>query len=150
MSLSCWTQHGVITKLVDKLENIIVMVSWKYLLMTVIWSFLCCAGEVTSCDGRQNKAQCYGALGGTVVIQLMDNLPEKMTFPWLDRNRRSARWTSGGPWGGESKRLDFISRNGTVRMNELLRTDAGEYRLQIRNKDGKRAAGRTAEHPRYI
>ncbi|XP_039473593.1 uncharacterized protein LOC116332154 isoform X2 [Oreochromis aureus] len=33
-------------------------------------------GVETYCDGRQDGAQCYGALGGTVDIQLMDSTSE--------------------------------------------------------------------------
>ncbi|MED6249042.1 hypothetical protein ATANTOWER_008577 [Ataeniobius toweri] len=38
------------------------------------------AAVETYCDGRQDGAQCYGVLGGTVLIKLMDNSSEIPTF----------------------------------------------------------------------
>ncbi|XP_053179544.1 uncharacterized protein LOC128362724 [Scomber japonicus] len=35
-------------------------------------------GFESHCDGRQDGAQCYGALGGTVVIQLMDRRDKRV------------------------------------------------------------------------
>ncbi|KAF1384636.1 hypothetical protein PFLUV_G00122260 [Perca fluviatilis] len=74
-------------------------------------------GVETYCDGRQNGAQCYGALGGTVVLQLMDNASE------------ISRYTC----------------NGTFRINNLSWTDGGEYELVIFDSDGKISEQRTLQ-----
>uniref|UniRef100_A0A3Q0SC99 Uncharacterized protein n=1 Tax=Amphilophus citrinellus TaxID=61819 RepID=A0A3Q0SC99_AMPCI len=54
-----------------------------FLLLTVLFS-----GVETHCDGRQNRAQCYGALGGTVDIQLMDSTSEIPRYYLLKNSLR--------------------------------------------------------------
>ncbi|KAM8732367.1 uncharacterized protein AB9X84_024411 isoform 2-T2 [Acanthopagrus schlegelii] len=66
-------------------------------------------GVETSCDGRINGTQCYGALGGTVVLRLMDS-------------------TSG---------IHRYICDGTFRINNLSRTDGGEYTLTIYETSGR-------------
>ncbi|XP_076733439.1 uncharacterized protein LOC112431495 [Maylandia zebra] len=41
------------------------------------------SGVETYCDGRQDGAQCYGALGGAVDIQLMDSTSELPRYQLL-------------------------------------------------------------------
>lgn len=103
------------------------------------------AGVETFCDGRQNKAQCYGALGGTVLIQLMD-IPEKLTLTWLDPNKQAERWISNEPVVKTlSKKAEFVSDRGAVRVKNLIRADDGEYKFEIHNEDGRRRAWRTLQ-----
>ncbi|XP_070769904.1 uncharacterized protein [Enoplosus armatus] len=73
------------------------------------------SGVETYCDGRQDGAQCYGALGGTVVLQLMDN------------------------------RSSFTPSDGTFRINNLSWTDGGEYTLSIFDSKGKESELRTLQ-----
>ncbi|KAM9741027.1 uncharacterized protein ACNS7B_012275 [Menidia menidia] len=44
--------------------------------------FLLGVSSGSYCDGRQDGAQCYGALGGSVVLQLMDNASEITRYDW--------------------------------------------------------------------
>nr|XP_046261377.1 uncharacterized protein LOC124067796 isoform X2 [Scatophagus argus] len=97
-------------------------------------------GVETSCDGRQNGAQCYGALGGTVVLQLMDSASNIVRFHWSDK-------TGSVLVGGQNrslrnriaKRSVFTPSNGTFRINNLSRTDDGEYTLTIFDSNGKQS-----------
>ncbi|XP_029702800.1 matrix-remodeling-associated protein 5-like isoform X2 [Takifugu rubripes] len=103
-------------------------------------------GVETSCDGRQNKTQCYAALGGTLVLQLMDKVPEILTFRWRNSKGIILNRIGNGPVTNKlSNRSEFISHNGTLRMNSLNRTDGGEYKLEIFNEDGVRTAVRTQQ-----
>lgn len=114
------------------------LVSSRYLFITVILSFLCCAPIENFCDGRKDKAQCYGALGGTVSIHVMGNLAEKEKFTWINPQKQSSRWPPRPE--SSSQRLEFISSNGTMRMNNLIKADDGSYTLQIHNINGERKA----------
>eukprot|EP00066_Takifugu_rubripes_P019700 XP_011608966.1 PREDICTED: T-cell surface antigen CD2-like isoform X2 [Takifugu rubripes] len=103
-------------------------------------------GVETSCDGRQDKTQCYGALGGTLVLQLMDNNLEIHTFTWSNSiGTILNRIRNGSVTNKLSTRSEFISHNGTMRMNSLSRTDGDEYKLDIFNEDGERTAVRTLQ-----
>ncbi|KAF1384635.1 hypothetical protein PFLUV_G00122250 [Perca fluviatilis] len=74
-------------------------------------------GVGTYCDGRPNGTQCYGALGGTVVLQLMDSASEIFRY----------------------------TCNGTFRINNLSWTDGGEYTLETFDSDGKISEQRTLQ-----
>ncbi|CAI5652006.1 unnamed protein product [Oreochromis niloticus] len=95
-------------------------------------------GVDTYCDGRQDGAQCYGALGGTVDIQLMDSTSEipryhllKDSSKILDvKHNKSLHDTT------ENKFLFFPS-NGTFRISSLNRNDSGKYTLQTFDSDGR-------------
>lgn len=103
------------------------------------------AAVETFCDGRQAEAQCYGALGGTVLIQLMD-VPEKLRFTWLDPSKRAERWIPNQPVVKTvSEKLEFVSDLGAVRMKNLIRADGGEYTFEIHNEDGRMREHRTLQ-----
>ncbi|KAI3351784.1 hypothetical protein L3Q82_020621 [Scortum barcoo] len=70
-----------------------------------------CHGVETSCDGRQDGAQCYGALGGTVVLQLMDSASEIFRYNWINRLSR----TDGGEYT-----LTISDSNGRMTENRSL------------------------------
>nr|XP_046261379.1 T-cell surface antigen CD2-like [Scatophagus argus] len=100
-------------------------------------------GVETSCDGRQNGTQCYGALGGTVVLQLMDSTSDIFRYQWSDKtgailgggqNRPLHNWIA--------KRSVFTPSNGTFRINNLITTDDGEYTLRIFDSSGKQSEKR--------
>ncbi|XP_026214029.1 contactin-4-like [Anabas testudineus] len=101
-------------------------------------------GIETYCDGRKNGAQCYGALGGTLVLQLMNDATEYHGFNWIKNHSNLLTWRSSNsviilP----DNRLFFTPSNGTLRMNNLKRNDGGEYILSIINKNGEQTAQRT-------
>ncbi|XP_074503687.1 uncharacterized protein LOC141774763 isoform X2 [Sebastes fasciatus] len=103
-------------------------------------------GVETYCDGRQDGAQCYGALGGTVVVQLMDSASEINSYQWLKkttvildgRNNTIVSDLTG-------TRFSFTASDGTFRINKLSRTDGGEYELQTFDSDGRRSERRTLQ-----
>uniref|UniRef100_A0A4W6C0F5 Immunoglobulin V-set domain-containing protein n=1 Tax=Lates calcarifer TaxID=8187 RepID=A0A4W6C0F5_LATCA len=79
---------------------------------------------------EQDGAQCYGALGGTVVLQLMDSTSEIFRYEWSKNNKTAILQ------GGKNKKLINQIENrssfsdGTFRINNLSRNDSGEYTLQ--------------------
>lgn len=96
-------------------------------------------GVETYCDGRQNNTQCYGALGGTVVLRLMDDASETKQYKWTSNSTTILN-------GGINRKLinllesrsSFTPSNGTFRINSLSRTEGGEYKLEIFDSNGKR------------
>ena len=100
----------------------------------------------THCDGRQDKAQCYGALGGTVVLQMMDNASEIFQYQW---NKDKSRILVGRKniilYNQMKDKSLFTPTNGTFRINNLSRTDDGEYTLQIFDSDGSISEQRTIQ-----
>ncbi|KAK2849200.1 hypothetical protein Q5P01_009034 [Channa striata] len=100
------------------------------------------SGVETNCDGRQNGTQCYGALGGTVVLQLIK--PSEISrFQWTKNNTVIIRWRHNSFI--ENKIQDrslFTLSNGTFRINNLNRNDGGEYKLEIHDSNGKTLSSR--------
>ncbi|XP_026214032.1 hepatocyte cell adhesion molecule-like [Anabas testudineus] len=101
-------------------------------------------GIETYCDGRKDGTQCYGALGGTLVLQLMDDATEINSFNWIKNQSNLLRWRSSNsviilP----DNRFFFTPSNGTLRMNNLRRNDGGEYTLSISNENGEISPQRT-------
>ncbi|XP_045886786.1 T-cell surface antigen CD2-like isoform X2 [Micropterus dolomieu] len=99
---------------------------------------------VETCDGRQNGSQCYGALGGTVVLQLMDSASEIFRYQLLSK---TTVILTGRKNQILSKlienRSSFTPINGTFRINKLSWTDGGEYTLEIFDSNGQRSEQRT-------
>ncbi|MED6233961.1 hypothetical protein ATANTOWER_019836 [Ataeniobius toweri] len=97
------------------------------------------AGVETNCDGRQDGAHCYGPLGGTVVIHLVDSASEipiyeiKNATSIILRGKKTE--TTLDPTG--SKYL-FIPSNGRFSIRNLSTTDSGEYTLDTFDSDGRR------------
>ncbi|XP_038555206.1 uncharacterized protein LOC119888618 isoform X2 [Micropterus salmoides] len=81
-------------------------------------------GVETYCDGRQDGAQCYGTLGGTVVLQLMDNASEIFKYQLISNRTVILA-------GGKNQilsnlienRSSFTPSDGTFRINTLSWTD---------------------------
>ncbi|XP_073342577.1 cell adhesion molecule Dscam2-like [Pagrus major] len=95
-------------------------------------------GVETYCDGRINGAQCYGALGGTVVLRLMDSTSEIHIYQWVKNktvilNGRKNLILSNLL----VKRSSFAPSDATFRINNLSRTDDGEYTLIVYNSKGR-------------
>ncbi|KAM9377234.1 peroxidasin homolog isoform 1-T3 [Pholidichthys leucotaenia] len=100
--------------------------------------FLTVSCGMDTCDGRQNGAQCYGALGGTVVIQLMDNALETERYMWTKNKTQILRVRNNMVvFNLIEDRAVFIPSDGTLRINNLSRSDGGEYVLEA-YKHGKR------------
>uniref|UniRef100_A0A3Q0SK55 Immunoglobulin V-set domain-containing protein n=1 Tax=Amphilophus citrinellus TaxID=61819 RepID=A0A3Q0SK55_AMPCI len=102
------------------------------------------AGVETHCDVRQDGAQCYGALGGTVDIQLMDSSSEIFRYQLIKDSLKilDVRNNKVLPRVTEH-RFPFFPSNGTIRLNNLSRTDTGNYTLQTFDSEGKSSGERT-------
>ncbi|XP_025752655.1 uncharacterized protein LOC100695213 isoform X1 [Oreochromis niloticus] len=103
-------------------------------------------GFKTQCDGRQDGAQCYGPLGGTVDIQLIDSTSEmpryqlsKNTLKILDVRKNKVISNTIGD------RYTLFLSNGTFRVNNLSSTDSGKYTLQTFNLDGTSSGEQTLQ-----
>ncbi|MEQ2290989.1 hypothetical protein AMECASPLE_008762, partial [Ameca splendens] len=100
-------------------------------------------GIEPSCDGRQDETQCYGALGGAVDILLVDNVSEIPRFDWDKNSSNIIRWRNNSiVYNTNESRFLFFPSNGTVRISNLIRTDSGEYKLELNDKDGKKTGRR--------
>uniref|UniRef100_A0A3P9DDK8 Immunoglobulin V-set domain-containing protein n=1 Tax=Maylandia zebra TaxID=106582 RepID=A0A3P9DDK8_9CICH len=97
-------------------------------------SFLLCVESY--CDGRPDGAHCYGTLGGTLDIKLTDNTSEIFRF-LLSKNTSIISNTI-------EHRYLFPS-NGTFRINNLSRSDSGNYTLQTFDSDGRSSGERTLQ-----
>uniref|UniRef100_A0A3Q3BLN3 Immunoglobulin V-set domain-containing protein n=1 Tax=Haplochromis burtoni TaxID=8153 RepID=A0A3Q3BLN3_HAPBU len=96
------------------------------------------AGVETHCDGRQDGAQCYGALGGTVDIQLMDSTSEISRYQLLKNSLKILDVREKMILSNTIvHRSVFFPSNGTFRITNLSRTDSGDYTLQTFDSDGK-------------
>ncbi|XP_062416804.1 T-cell surface antigen CD2-like isoform X2 [Pungitius pungitius] len=103
-------------------------------------------GVETHCDGRQNRAQCFGALGGTLVLQLMNNASKTHKYQW---SKNETIILSGKNDSIVFNRIEnrslFTPSNGTLRINNLSRTDGGEYELKTFSSDGKLSGPRVQQ-----
>ncbi|XP_047440949.1 T-cell surface antigen CD2 [Mugil cephalus] len=103
-------------------------------------------GGETYCDGRQNGTQCYGALGGTVVIRLMDNALEIFRYDVKRGSSVIFRWRNKTVVTNEIKdRSVFSPSDGTFRINDLSRNDSGQYDLIIFNSNGTKLSEQTLQ-----
>ncbi|XP_051810641.1 uncharacterized protein LOC127535809 isoform X5 [Acanthochromis polyacanthus] len=101
-------------------------------------------GLETSCDGRKDGAQCYGALGGTVNLQLMDSASEIPRYEWSNKSTKILHGRKNKIISnGISVRSVFTPSNGTFRINDLSRNDIGEYKLIIYNSSLQKSGERT-------
>ncbi|XP_055368434.1 T-cell surface antigen CD2-like isoform X2 [Betta splendens] len=95
-------------------------------------------GVETYCDGRQNEAQCYGALGGTVDVQLMDRASDVHKYQWIKDQRTILDGRKDQILTNlTDQRYFFTPSNGTFRINNLSRNDSGEYQLELYDSEGK-------------
>ncbi|XP_025767785.1 uncharacterized protein LOC102077425 isoform X1 [Oreochromis niloticus] len=106
----------------------------------------CLAGVETHFDRRQDGAQCYGALGGTVDIQLMDSTSEIPRYQLLKNSLRILDVRRNKVISNTLvHRSHFFPSNGTFRINNLRRNDSGNYTLQTFNSDGYSSGERTLQ-----
>ncbi|KAL7395360.1 hypothetical protein ABVT39_015124 [Epinephelus coioides] len=95
-------------------------------------------GVETSCDGRQDGAQCYGALGGTVVLRLMDSASEIFQYRWSNKTTVILYGRKNQIVSNEiENRSSFTPSDGTFRINNLSWNDGGEYTLITFDSDGR-------------
>uniref|UniRef100_UPI003AAAA58F pregnancy-specific glycoprotein 22-like isoform X2 n=1 Tax=Centroberyx gerrardi TaxID=166262 RepID=UPI003AAAA58F len=101
-------------------------------------------GVETYCDGRQNGAQCFGALGGTVVLRLITQASEMCAYKWIkNKNFTVFMVKNNKVVVNELKsRSSFTPSNGTFRISNISWTDNAEYSLRIFNQHGQRIATR--------
>ncbi|KAI9538976.1 hypothetical protein NQZ68_009053 [Dissostichus eleginoides] len=92
-------------------------------------------GLETHCDGRQDGAQCFGPLGGTVVLQLMD---KALTTERYKLYKSSNKTTiilfvinNTILQNNITIRSSFNPSDGTFRLNNLSRNDSAEYKFEI-------------------
>ncbi|XP_029368747.1 hemicentin-2-like [Echeneis naucrates] len=103
-------------------------------------------GVETQCDGRQDGAQCYGAVGGTVALQLMDSVVGLFRYRWTFNNTKTIlNGRKNTPVNLTDNRYSFTPSNGTFRMNNLRRSDGGEYTLVIFDSNGTNTEKRTLQ-----
>ncbi|XP_063343395.1 peroxidasin homolog [Pelmatolapia mariae] len=102
-------------------------------------------GVGTYCDGRQDGAQCYGALGGTVDIQLMDSTSEKYRYQLLKNSLIILYVRNKVLYNTIEHRALFFPSNGKFRISNLSRKDSGDYILQTFDSDGKSSGVRTLQ-----
>ncbi|XP_044061328.1 uncharacterized protein LOC122880358 isoform X1 [Siniperca chuatsi] len=103
-------------------------------------------GVETYCDGRQDGAQCYGALGGTVLLQLMDSASKIFRYQ-LFKNTTIILHLRNNMFLSNliENRSSFTPSNGTFGINNLIRTDGGEYTLDIFDSNGQKSEPRTLQ-----
>ncbi|XP_019222203.1 hepatocyte cell adhesion molecule-like [Oreochromis niloticus] len=102
-------------------------------------------GVETYCDGRQDGAQCYGALGGTVDIQLMDNTSEISRYQVLNNSLKILDVRKNKVISNTIEHRSLFPSNGTFRINNLSRSDSGNYTLQTFDSDGRSSGERTLQ-----
>ncbi|KAM4622068.1 uncharacterized protein ACJ7VT_006352 [Polymixia lowei] len=96
-------------------------------------------GVETYCDARMDKAQCYGALGGAVNIQLITQTTQDKIYRLVRNNKlildvrnNVVRITDESV----QNRASFTVSNGTFRMSNIKTTDDAEYLFSILNGNG--------------
>ncbi|XP_078025429.1 uncharacterized protein LOC144463804 isoform X1 [Epinephelus lanceolatus] len=97
-----------------------------------------CHGVETSCDGRQDGAQCYGALGGTVVLRLMDSASEIFSYQWANKTLTILSGRKNQILSNKiENRSSFTPSDGTFRINNLSWSDGEEYKLSTYDSNGR-------------
>ncbi|MEQ2228994.1 hypothetical protein ILYODFUR_014362 [Ilyodon furcidens] len=116
------------------------------LLLTLLRISLESTPSASYCDGREDGTQCFGALGGTVIIQLMNNTPEILKYQWKNKTLVILRG-NGYDFSQYSpeNRFFFFPSNGTVRINNLSITDCGKYTLDIFDSKGRNTESRALQ-----
>ncbi|KAF3838260.1 hypothetical protein F7725_010028 [Dissostichus mawsoni] len=112
---------------------------------------MCCAsscGLETYCDGRQDGAQCFGPLGGTVVLQLIDRASRTHRYKLYKLSNKTTLILN--VINNKQIRSSFNPSDGKFRVNNLSRTDSAEYKFEISdgiNFKEKRALRLTIQAP---
>ncbi|KAL3044898.1 hypothetical protein OYC64_013217 [Pagothenia borchgrevinki] len=110
-------------------------------------------GLETYCDGRQDGAQCFGPLGGTVVLQLIDRALQTHRYKlYKSTNKTTIILNVINNKIVDNviqSRSSFNLSDGTFRLNNLSRTDSDEYHFDIidRREIENRALQLTVQAP---
>uniref|UniRef100_A0A3B3BER8 Immunoglobulin V-set domain-containing protein n=1 Tax=Oryzias melastigma TaxID=30732 RepID=A0A3B3BER8_ORYME len=102
-----------------------------------VYFVLVCIFVFPSSCGSPNGAQCYGALGGSVSIQMMDDFSEIHRYKWFKKNTAvmSGR-KDQQPDTMMNNKYSFIPSNGTFSINNLTKNDNDEYTLRTYDSTG--------------
>lgn len=96
------------------------------------------------CDGRQDGAQCFGAVAGSVDIQLMNNTAEIQRVQLFKEISIILDWMSNRTVANNMKsRTIFFPSNGTFRLYNLIQSDSGQYNVELFDRDGKLKGSQT-------
>uniref|UniRef100_A0A3B4AWW9 Immunoglobulin V-set domain-containing protein n=1 Tax=Periophthalmus magnuspinnatus TaxID=409849 RepID=A0A3B4AWW9_9GOBI len=91
------------------------------------------------CDARVNNALCYGALGGTIKIQLMDSGSTTHRCIWKHNDRTVFDWKDNTVKRNEFKnRSVFNSSTGIIQIQNLTKIDNDSYKIMDLWLNGKR------------
>ena len=93
-----------------------------------------CPGMQTACDARQNGTQCYGAVGGTVDLRLVEKIETGCGYDWRQNNTLSILRIKNNRHvidNGYVGRSSFDVSNGTFKMYDITRSDEAHYVLTI-------------------
>ncbi|XP_076143275.1 uncharacterized protein LOC143125568 isoform X3 [Alosa pseudoharengus] len=107
-------------------------------------------GLDSMCDATQN-ATCYGALGGPVYLQLMrDTSGHELSLYYNSAHvfkykRLKSVFYKEFKNPSVLQRWQFVPDNGTMIINPAERRDAGTYRVEITDKDGKSVGDHTVQ-----
>ncbi|XP_014887015.1 uncharacterized protein LOC106946865 [Poecilia latipinna] len=102
------------------------------------------AGVESFCDGRQNGTLCFGPLGGTVCVKLVDSVSESQSYQIKHTASIILKIRKNEViLGPLSDKYHLILSNGTFSIGNLKMTDGGEYVLEIFDSDGKMKERRT-------
>uniref|UniRef100_A0A3P9N2V0 Immunoglobulin V-set domain-containing protein n=1 Tax=Poecilia reticulata TaxID=8081 RepID=A0A3P9N2V0_POERE len=100
----------------------------------------------TYCDFRTDGAQCFGSLGGAVLLQLMNNISEIPKYECKHNTSKIMRGTfNNSQLIGLQNRHDFILSNGTLIITNLSRNDSGTYTVETFGSDGKSLERKTLQ-----
>ncbi|CAB1325227.1 unnamed protein product, partial [Coregonus sp. 'balchen'] len=100
-------------------------------------------GLETSCNARQNRSPCYGALGGTVYLQLITDAKgnDELIF-WKNQTGTRTEILKRKNYIlvitdiTIKDRTHFFTNNGTFRLNNTRRNDSGKYLLETYHTNG--------------
>ncbi|XP_034147614.1 uncharacterized protein LOC114839122 isoform X2 [Esox lucius] len=99
-------------------------------------------GLESRCDVREVEGQYYGALGGTVYLRLVTddientdiNLKKDPSGKSIDLFRRKNKTNFINE--AIKSRSEFFINNGTLKISNIERSDAGEYSSETFNSSG--------------
>ncbi|XP_043984026.1 uncharacterized protein LOC122837618 isoform X2 [Gambusia affinis] len=102
--------------------------------------------DETQCNIQEDEAKCYGALGGTVVIQLMSNTSQTPRYEWKNKTTTilRGRWDKFAPNDTEGRNI-FIPLYGTFSIMNLSRADSGNYTLETFDSNGRKIEKRNLQ-----
>ncbi|XP_041916855.1 uncharacterized protein LOC121681278 isoform X2 [Alosa sapidissima] len=120
------------------------------ILLMMMMMMMSAHGLDSMCDATQDAA-CDGALGEPVYLQLMRNTKgHQLSLYYNDiavfkfRKFKSVFYEDFNTTS-VLQRWQFVSDNGTMIINPAERRDAGTYRVEITDKDGKSVGDHTVQ-----